>query len=154
MGNFPGEIQGKIPISHSTGPLLGHPLLFPSETSIACSSSVGCRADFSPVLRGLRIAEIFGHSVSNMVQAPLHPLLGVRGHVAVVATGLSWAVSVGCATSRDTQGHEVLLASSSASSAPANFLSQECLCSAYLKHMMALQERKTASASSAAPLDL
>lgn len=66
---------------------------------------MGCRADFSPVLRGLRIAEIFGRSVSIMVRALLHPLLGVRGHVAVVATGLSWAVSVGHDTSRDTQGH-------------------------------------------------
>lgn len=53
-------------------------------------------------------------------------------------------------TPGDTEG---LLASSSASMAPASFVSQERVCSAYLKHMMALQEHKTASASSATQLD-
>lgn len=97
MGNFPGEIQGKIPISHSMAPLLGDPLLFPSEISVACSIPVGCGADFSPVLRGIGTAETFGRPTSIAARGSPAPASwcawtrGGGGH----RTFRSWAVTAG-----------------------------------------------------------
>lgn len=93
MGNFPGEIQGKIPIFHSMALLLGDLLLFPSEVSITFNSPVGYGADFSPVLKNVKIAETFGPPESITAQVPLQPHFGV--HVVVVAAGLptpGWSV--------------------------------------------------------------
>jgi len=66
MGNFLGEIEDKIPIFHSMAPFPGDPLLFPTETSVACNGPVGSGADFSPVLKDMEIAEMFGRPESIM----------------------------------------------------------------------------------------
>lgn len=86
MGNFPGEMQGKIPIFHSMAPLLGDLLLFPSEVSVAFNSPVVYGADFSPLLKNVKTTETFCPPESIMAQVTLRPPLGV--HVAVVAAGL------------------------------------------------------------------